>query len=333
MAVVIKSAEKPCLSVRDLRVDYRTPSGITHAIRGVALDVYPGEILGIAGESGCGKSTLANAVAGLLRTSARVSTGQVWLRDIDLISLSESQLRAVRWKKVSIVPQSAMNNLSPVLRVGDQVADAIRAHEHISRRVAMRRVQELFHLVHIDPARASNYAHELSGGMRQRVVIAMALALSPELVILDEPTTALDVVVQAAILQEVKALQQSMGFSVVFITHDLPLLLQLSDRIAVMYAGKIVEVGSSRTFAKTAQHPYSQLLMKAFPPLLAQRKRAEGIPGSPPDLHSPPVGCAFADRCPKVMDRCRDDEPGEWIEEDHLVSCYLYMEMSPNGDH
>lgn len=320
------------MAVKSLCVEYRTPTGVVHALRKVDLEVFPGEIVGIAGESGCGKSTLAHAIAGLLRSSARVSGGHVWLDEIDLASLSERQLRQVRWKKVSIVPQSAMNNLSPVLRVGEQIADAILAHESVSKRIAMDRARELLHMVHIDPRRITNYPHELSGGMRQRVVIAMALALRPDLVILDEPTTALDVVVQAAILGEVRRLQQEMGFSVVFITHDLPLLLQITDRIAVMYAGKIVEVAPSKTYAKAARHPYSQSLMKAFPPLLGERRRVEGIAGSPPDLHVLPKGCAFADRCPHVMEQCVTTEPPEVLGTQGSVVCHLYSGVSPYGE-
>ena len=333
MATEASSTVAACLQVSRLNVHYRTPTGWVHAVRDVSLDVQRGEIVGVAGESGCGKSTLANAVAGLLRPSAKIAGGRVWLDGVDLVSLSDRQLRSVRWKKVSIVPQSAMNNLSPVLRVGEQIADAILAHESVPKRAALDRARELLQMVQIDARRVSSFPHELSGGMRQRVVIAMALALRPDLLILDEPTTALDVVVQAAILGEVRKLQQEMGFSVVFITHDLPLLLQMTDRIAVMYAGRIVEVAPSGTFVKEARHPYSQMLMKAFPPLLGPKKRAEGIAGAPPDLHAPPAGCAFADRCPRAMPVCAQTEPPEVPAPEGSVACHLYREVSHLGEH
>lgn len=332
VATEVSPSVTTCLKVSHLGVQYRTPTGLIHAVRDVSLEVEQGEIVGVAGESGCGKSTLANAISGLLRPSAKISDGHVWLDGTDLVSLSERQLRHIRWKRVSIVPQSAMSNLSPVLRVGAQIADAILAHETISKRAALDRARELLRMVQIDPRRVSSFPHELSGGMRQRVVIAMALALHPGLLIFDEPTTALDVVVQAAILGEVKRIQRDMGFSVVFITHDLPLLLQMADRIAVMYAGKIVEVAPAATFAKEARHPYSQLLLKAFPPLLGPRKRAEGIAGAPPDLRVPPTGCAFADRCPHVMVQCNQTEPPEVPASEGSVACHLYHEVNRLGE-
>lgn len=332
MAIDVKKSEI-CIKVSDLSVTYTTPRGEVRALRNASLEVRDGETVGIAGESGCGKSTLANAIAGLLRKSAKVTSGRVSLHGEELTSLNESQWRRVRWKQVSVVPQSAMNNLSPVLRIGDQIADAILAHEHVSKREALNRAGDLLRMVHINPARVRSFPHELSGGMRQRVVIAMALALRPDLVILDEPTTALDVVVQAAILGQVKELQRNMGFSVIFITHDLPLLLQTTDRIVVMYAGQVVETASAKTFVHNARHPYSQLLMNSFPPLLGARRRAEGIAGTPPDLIVPPQGCAFADRCPKAMQKCNTQAPEVALFEDAVVHCHLYEGGTFDGRH
>jgi len=314
----------PVLEVDRLDVDYQTPDGLVAAVRGVSLTVYPGEILGIAGESGCGKSTLAHAICGLLRPPARVSGGSVRLGGIDLVPLSEAELRRVRWKEVAIVPQSAMNNLSPVLRVGDQIADAITTHEPVRLGEARQRARELLERVGIPGHHVASYPHELSGGMRQRAVIAMALALNPKLLVLDEPTTALDVMVQASILSEIHKLREQLGFAVVFITHDLPLLIQTADRIAVMYGGRLVETGESKSLWQTPRHPYTTALLTAFPPLTGPRVRLPAIPGSPPDLRQPPQGCGFADRCTKVLARCGQNRP--WLKKTEVgeVACWLY---------
>ena len=245
---------KTLLEVRGLQVEY----GHVRAVDGVDLQIGTGEILGVAGESGCGKSTLANAVMQILRPPARIVGGSIVFQGEDLTTKSQEELRRFRWRNVSMVFQSAMNALNPVMRVGDQFVDMMHAHERISKHRAILRAGELLELVGMDKRRVRSYPHELSGGMRQRVIIAMALALSPELVILDEPTTALDVVVQREILQEVETLKRDLGFAVLFITHDLSLLLEFADRIAIMYAGEIVETASSATLAQSPLHPYTQ---------------------------------------------------------------------------
>ncbi len=288
LATTRKDVHMPALRVKNLSVNYETPSGVVAAVREVSFEVYPGEILGIAGESGCGKSTLAHAVCGLLSPSAKVIQGDVWLGDTNLVHLSESHLRQLRWKEVAIVPQSAMNNLSPVLRVGDQIIDAILAHERVSMTEARGRVRQLLERVGISGKHVASYPHELSGGMRQRAVIAMALALNPQLLVLDEPTTALDVVVQASILAEIQTLREQFGFAVVFITHDLPLLIQTAERIAVMYGGRLVETGEVQEMWKAPRHPYTRALLSAFPPLSGPKQRLPQIKGSPPDLRDPP---------------------------------------------
>jgi peptide/nickel transport system ATP-binding protein len=282
------------LELRGLTVDY----GKARAVDGVDLTIHEGEILGLAGESGCGKTTIANAVMQILRPPGRISGGGIVFRGEDLVGKSDEDLRRFRWRNVSMVFQSAMNALNPVMRVGDQFVDAMRAHEHIDKKRALGQAEELLELVGIDPSRISAYPHQLSGGMRQRVIIAIALALNPELIVLDEPTTALDVVVQREIMQQVEALKRDFGFAVLFITHDVSLLLEFADRIAIMYAGEVVESAPAQQLGNDAQHPYTQGLLQSFPPLTGPLERLTGIPGSPPDLRNPPSGCRFHPRCP-----------------------------------
>jgi peptide/nickel transport system ATP-binding protein len=272
--------------------------GDVRAVDGIDLTISPGEIVGLAGESGCGKSTVANAVMQILRPPARIDAGHILFRGEDLTGKSQEELRRFRWRNVSMVFQSAMNALNPVTRVSDQFIDMMRAHERISRSAATARAAELLDLVGIDPRRLRAYPHELSGGMRQRVIIAMALALEPELVIMDEPTTALDVVVQREILQQVRDLQRELQFAVLFITHDLSLLLEFAHRIAIMYAGEIVEEAPAGELLSSPLHPYTDGLLHSFPPLRGEMTRLTGIPGAPPDLISPPAGCRFNPRCP-----------------------------------
>jgi peptide/nickel transport system ATP-binding protein len=288
------------IDVRGLAIEY----GTVRAVDGIDLSIAAGEILGLAGESGCGKSTVANALMQILRPPARIAAGSISFRGEDLTKLNREQLRKFRWRNVSIVFQSAMNALNPVMRVGDQFVDMMRAHERISKRGALRRAGELFDVVGIDARRVRAYPHELSGGMRQRVVIAMALALNPELVIMDEPTTALDVVVQREILAQIVELQRQLRFAVLFITHDLSLLLEIADRIAVMYAGRIVEIGSAQQIHDRPAHPYTRGLLTSFPSVHGARKGLAGIPGTPPDLRSPPPGCPFTPRCRHARPAC-----------------------------
>jgi len=320
-------ATQSLLGVQSLAVEY----GRVRAVDGVDLQIGAGEILGLAGESGCGKSTVANAIMQILRPPAHIVEGSITFQGEDLTHKSTEELRKFRWRNVSMVFQSAMNALNPVMRVGDQFVDMMQAHESIAKRRATVRAGELLELVGMDRRLVQAYPHELSGGMRQRVIIAMALALSPELVILDEPTTALDVVVQREILQEVEALKRDFGFAVLFITHDLSLLLEFADRIAIMYAGEIVETGPAEQLASTPLHPYTQGLIQSFPPLTGPRARLTGIEGSPPDLRDMPSGCRFHPRCPHCLPenaalylrqtterpRLREITPG------HSVACHL----------
>lgn len=320
------------LDVQDLSVDYLTPTRRVHAVDHVSFSIQPGEIVGLAGESGCGKSTAAHAVLRILRAPAAIVGGRVLFKGTDLVPLNAKELRQYRWRHISLVFQSAMNALNPVLSVGAQFVDMIQAHEKVDKSAAMKRAGDLLELVGIDRARVNGFPHELSGGMRQRVVIAMALALQPDLIVMDEPTTALDVVVQRQILQEIGKLQQELQFAVLFITHDLSLLIEFSNRIAIMYAGEIVEFTSSSTLLHNPKHPYTVGLLNSFPPLSGERKIVRGIPGSPPDLGNPPSGCRFHPRC----SHCTPDNPNLYarqtqvkpplkdIEPGHLVACHLY---------
>ena len=331
---VTRQREAALLELRELVVEYGVGPKSARAVDGVDLVIHEGEVLGLAGESGCGKTTIANAVMQILRPPAQITGGSITFEGEEILGKSAEQLRRYRWRNVSMVLQSAMNALNPVMRVGDQFVDAMRAHEKIDRRRAIVRAGELLELVGIDRRRAGAYPHQLSGGMRQRVVIAMALSLEPELIILDEPTTALDVVVQREILQQIEALKRDFGFAVLFITHDLSLLLEFADRIAIMYAGEIVERAPAARLAASPQHPYTQGLLSSFPPLRGPVAPLTGIPGSPPDMTDPPPGCRFNPRCP----HCLPGEPALFlrqtterprlreVEAEHEVACHLVAE-------
>jgi peptide/nickel transport system ATP-binding protein len=319
------------VELRQLAVEYGVGERSVCAVDGIDLTIRTGEVVGLAGESGCGKSTVANAVLQILRPPAQLTRGSVLFRGEDLTQKSREELRRYRWRNVSMVFQSAMNALNPVMRVGDQFVDMMRAHEHVSKREALARAGELLEVVGIDARRVRSFPHELSGGMRQRVIIAMALALQPELMIMDEPTTALDVVVQREILQQVQDLQYELGFAVLFITHDLSLLLEFADRIAIMYAGEIVESARSARLHENPLHPYTRGLMESFPPLAGPKERLVGIPGSPPDLADPPSGCRFHPRCrlcvpehAAMYARQTTERPVlREVEPEHLVACHL----------
>jgi ABC-type dipeptide/oligopeptide/nickel transport system ATPase component len=289
------------LEIADLSIVYRAGEGDVRAVDHVDLALAPGETVGLAGESGSGKSTLALGACRLLRPPAVITGGSVVYRGsrvaaggVDLLEQGSKELRKLRWREISIVFQSAMNALNPVLRIRNQLGDVLDAHLEIKRADKRERLEQLLDLVGIPRERLRSYPHELSGGMRQRVMIAMALAVDPEVVIMDEPTTALDVVVQREILAQIVELQKRLGFAVLFITHDLSLLLEIADRIAVMYAGRIVEVGSAEQIHNRPAHPYTRGLLASFPSVHGKRKGLAGIPGTPPDLRSLPPGCPFA---------------------------------------
>jgi peptide/nickel transport system ATP-binding protein len=316
---------EPILSVRDLCVDYITPAGPVRALDHVSLDLAPGEVVGVAGESGCGKSTMAQAILRILPPPAVISGGQVIFEGRDLLAMGEDELRRTRWERIAMVFQSAMDALNPVLTVGEQIADTLQAHGAApSRRAARARAAELLRMVGIQPDRLESFPHQLSGGMRQRVGIAIALALDPALLILDEPTTALDVIVEREILEEIQGLQRMRGFAVMFITHDLTRMLQFANRVAVFYAARLVEVAPAGELRSSARHPYTQGLLRAFPSVHGGDVELSSIPGSPPSLRSPPRGCRFHPRCDRAVDACREREP-ELVQlgPGHAAACHL----------
>ena len=302
-------SEPDLLAVEDLSVAYLTDAGPVAALNGVTFSIRAGEVFGLVGESGSGKSTLAQSLLRVLAAPAVITGGRVLYRGRDVLGMGEGELRAFRWRHVSLVPQSAMSALSPLHTAGAQIADAIRAHEAISRHRLERRVAGLLKLVGLDPARAASYPHELSGGMRQRVVIAMALALGPALVVLDESTAALDVVLQQEILGQLAALKESLGFSVLFISHDLALTLGNPTRVGVLYAGRLVEVAPAASLRLAPAHPYTRALLACTLDPRRPRGELRGIAGAPPDPLRLPTGCAYHPRCPSVFERCREERP------------------------
>jgi peptide/nickel transport system ATP-binding protein len=327
-ASTVVNRDAPLISIDDLRVEYLSPRGPVKAVDGVSLQIHPGEVVGLAGESGSGKSTIAQAILRILQPPAIITGGRVEFGGRDILAMSDAELQEFRWRDVSMVFQSAMNALNPVMTIGDQISDAIRAHTPMSKGEARRRAAEMLKIVGIEEARIDSYPHELSGGMRQRAVIAIALVLNPPLMIMDEPTTALDVVVQKEIMYQISELKRRLGFSILFITHDLSLLVEISDRIAIMYAGQIVEMAPARELFENPLHPYTQGLMASFPSLTGARRRLEGIPGSPPDLVSPPSGCRFHPRCPKRFEPCDHVvTPLTEVTPGHHVACHLYPEV------
>jgi peptide/nickel transport system ATP-binding protein len=312
-----------------LSVEFTTPRGIVHAVTDISFAIGRGEVLGLVGESGSGKSTVAHAILRVLQRSARC-TGAVTFHGENVLALEPSRLRKYRWAGVSLVMQGAMNALNPVLTIESQVVDVLRTHQRISRRKAREAVPELLEMVGIDPARRRAYPHELSGGMRQRCVIAIALALRPELVVMDEPTTALDVVVQRSIMDEIERLREQFGFSVLLISHDLDLVAERASRLAIMYAGRLVEIGSAKEVTANPMHPYTEALLGSSMPVDSSVRRVEELAGRPPHLISLPSGCSFFPRCPKA--RPGHDRAVPLLREAahaHQVACHLYPQKGP----
>jgi peptide/nickel transport system ATP-binding protein len=325
----------PVLEIKNLNVDYGLGDQAVHAVNDVTLTLHQGEVLGLAGESGSGKSTLAYGLTRLLPPPGVVRSGSVLYHSpdtgpMDIMTLTPAQLREFRWAETSIVFQGAMNSLNPVHKVSTQLLDVLKAHEPaMSPAARQARAAELLRLVGISADRLESYPHQLSGGMRQRVMIGMALALEPKVVIMDEPTTALDVVMQRQILGQLIGLRERLGFSVLFITHDLSLLVEFSDRIAIMYGGRIVEEAPAAQLYRNSLHPYSDGLLHSFPALRGPRRELSGIPGSPPDLRHMPTGCPFHPRCPHAFDPCSVrvpalGEPDDVGRSGRTVACWLH---------
>ncbi|MFF5294525.1 ABC transporter ATP-binding protein [Paractinoplanes globisporus] len=333
---------EPVLEIRNLNVDYGLGDRAVQAVRDVSLTLHKGEVLGLAGESGSGKSTLAYGMTRLLAPPGAITGGEVIYHPeqgspYDVLALSDRALRQFRWAETAIVFQGAMNSLNPVHKISTQLTDVLKAHEpKLSEHSRNARAREMLKLVGISTDRMDAFPHQLSGGMRQRVMIGMALILQPQVVIMDEPTTALDVVMQRQILGQLIDLRERLGFSVIFITHDLSLLVEFSNRIAIMYGGRIVEEAPAATLYRDALHPYSKGLLGSFPALRGPRRELSGIPGSPPDLAGMPTGCSFHPRCPKAFEPCstaipvlgRPDIPDG---AGRSVACWLHPAEQPVG--
>jgi peptide/nickel transport system ATP-binding protein len=317
---------EPLLEVTDLSVDYLTEAADVRAVDRVSFTLERGEFLGIVGESGCGKSTLLFGIGQLLSPPGEVAGGTVTFRGLDMVRLAGDELRSMRWRDYSVVMQSAMNALNPMKSIGSQFDDTLKAHHTLSPAEIAQRSAEVLGLVGIDAAHLDSYPYQLSGGMRQRAMIAMALLFTPQLVMMDEPTSALDVVAQRSLMTKIKELQRRFGFAVVFVTHDMSVVSRYSDRVMVMYAGQIAEKAATDAIFEHPLHPYTRGLMDAFPSVRGPRRPLLGIPGSPPDLARPPVGCRFAPRCPQVMPVCLRDKPEMYRVDQAEVRCFLYSE-------
>ncbi len=323
---------EPILSVQDLTMHYTTRKGDVWAVDNISFDLGKGESLGLVGESGCGKTSIAISLLRLLPDNAHFLGGQIRLAGTDLLKLSDDEMLKYRWMRISMIFQAAMNALNPVYRVGDQIIEALQTHfEDMSVAQARERVAELFDLVGLDPVLMDRYPHEFSGGMRQRAIIAMALSCSPDVIIADEPTTALDVIVQDRILKQMTKIQKELDMGMIYISHDISVIAEVSDRIAVMYAGRMAELASAVNVFERPLHPYTFALMSAFPSIKGEKRELVALPGEPPDLLHPPSGCRFHPRCPRATEVCSKEVPPlEEKEPDHFVACWHPMEAN-NG--
>lgn len=321
---------EPVLSVRDLRVEYYTDSGVVKAVNGISFDLMPGQKLGLVGESGSGKSTMALALMRMIKPPGRIAGGQMLLQGTDLVQATEKQMRSYRSSRISMIPQGAMNSLNPVMRIEKQIIDTIEDHSdsRISKRELLNRAHEALESVGLRRSVGQMFPHELSGGMKQRACIAIAVAMRPTLMIADEPTSALDVVVQRQVMDTLLRLQEEMGVAVILIGHDMGLMAQSVDRLAVMYGGKLAELAPTREIFAQPEHPYTQLLIESLPKL-EDRGTFKGIPGLPPSLKDLPPGCLFNPRCPRAMDICKVEDP-EYLEtnSEHFAACHLLTERA-----
>jgi len=318
------------LEVKGLKMYYEVIGrGWVRAVDDISFRQFKNENLGIVGESGCGKSSLALTILRILPPNARIVDGEILFNGMDLIKAPESEIRRnIRWKRISMVFQGAMNALNPILTVGDQISEAILAHEDVSKEEAWKRAEELLKMVGIEPSRSKHYPFEFSGGMKQRVMIAIALALNPDLLIADEPTTALDVIVQAQIINLIKRLQKELGLSLLLISHDVSLVFSISDHVAVMYAGEIVEYGPTSEIYHKSLHPYTHFLMDSVPDIKGRIRPLGSLGGAPPNLLNPPPGCRFHPRCPYALDECKEKKPPmRSVSADHTVACHRIDEL------
>lgn len=310
------------LRIEDLVIHYKTREGFIRAVEDVSFRMEDGENLGLVGESGCGKTTVAKAIMKILPPNGEIVSGRIFFHGRDIVPMDAKQMRFLRWREIAMITQSAMNSLDPVHRVGDQILEAIKAHRRISTREAKMRVLELFDIVGLDIHRINDYPHQFSGGMKQRVIIAMALALEPALIIADEPTTALDVLVQDRILMQLKELQRKLNMAMIVITHDISVVAETCSRVAIMYAGKILEYGNLIDVFKKPYNPYTLALLNAFPSVVGKKRELISIGGFPPDLLRPPTGCRFWERCPFSTQRCEHESPSMLkVACDHFTAC------------
>ncbi|WP_227380281.1 ABC transporter ATP-binding protein [Haladaptatus halobius] len=321
-------ADAPLLEAEDLVVTYTTSSGELTAVDEINFIVDEDEIFGLVGESGCGKSTVAQAILSLLPNNGSVSAGSVRFRGVELTDLSKREMDALRWEHLSLISQGAMNALNPVHRISSQIIEAIQAHRDVSDTTARERVAELFEIVGLDPDRMEDYPHQFSGGMKQRAYIAMSLALDPDLIIADEPTTALDVIVQDQILKRLKELRDELGISVIIISHDISVIAETCNRLGVMYSGKIMEYGDLKEIFASPFNPYTLGLQNAFPTLRGKQQELISIPGSPPDIANLPHGCRFLQRCPFAVNECAEKHPPLYeVSDDQYSACYRHDEI------
>jgi peptide/nickel transport system ATP-binding protein len=311
------------LSIQDLKVHYFTRKGAVRAVDGVSFDLEQDQTLGLIGESGCGKSTMVSALMRFITPPGRVVSGKIVFKDRDIVTISDEEMRKLRGKEIAMVFQAAQNALNPVLTIGKQIVEEIIEHENVTKEEAWDRAKNQLELVGLDGNRIKSYPHEFSGGMKQRVMIAIATACDPELLILDEPVTGLDVIVQRQLLVLITNLRAKISLPIIFITHDLSVITETCDNVAVMYAGKIVEEASTIELYQEPLHPYSQLLISSYPSIKGAKKTLKSIPGAPPDLVELPAGCSFHPRCPYAMDVCRKEEPRLRIKNGHRVACHL----------
>ena len=317
-------ATEDVLTVKDLTMHYQTRQGPVYAVDEVSFNLGRGDSLGLVGESGCGKTSVAISLLKLLPENAEILEGEILLNGIDLVPLSENQVRKYRWKSVSMVFQAAMNSLNPVYTVNEQILEAMRQHlPHLSESEMDGRVDHLFELVGLDPTIKTEYPHQYSGGMRQRAVIAMALSCNPDVIIADEPTTALDVIVQDQLLKKIKEIQEQLDMAMIYISHDIAVIAEVAERVGVMYAGRMAELAPSTEIFHRPLHPYTMGLMSSFPSIVGEKTELVTIPGEPPDLLNPPTGCRFHPRCPFATEICRTDQP-EFKEHapDHWAACW-----------
>jgi len=321
---------EPILEVNDLTMHYITRAGPVRAVEQVTFSIEKGDSMGLVGESGCGKTSVAATMMRLLPENGQILGGSINLGGKDLLQLNEEQMRAARWEKIAMVFQAAMNALNPVYKVGDQILEAMQTHDRVKSQPETRQyIASLFELVGLEPKMLDRYPHEYSGGMRQRAVIAMALSCQPDLIIADEPTTALDVIVQDNLLREMKALQQRLGMSMIYISHDIAVIAEVSDRIGVMYAGRLVELADAQEIFEHPLHPYTFGLMSAFPSIVGPKRELTTLPGEPPDLVNPPTGCRFHPRCPFATEICVEQVPEfRPLVDDHFVACHHPLETA-----